>query len=101
ISSAGEFTLTATKTGGSASGESAPFRVAAGPAASLRLNSPGDIVAGGARAAYTVSRVDAYGNAVTSGSLTVHLFTSSDGANAAFYDAETGGNAITQVTIPD
>src|SRR5690606_15976584 len=103
---AGDWTITASD-GAPADGEAgiaaAVDELSVHPAAAVKLalSAPADITAGGARAAYTVSRYDAFGNAVTSGSLTVHLFTSSDGANAAFYDAATGGNAISQVTIPD
>ena len=64
----------------------------------LVLNAPADIVAG-QRAAYTVSRTDAYANAVTTGALTVYL--SVNGTTGTFYDAAVAGNTITSVVIPD
>lgn len=64
----------------------------------LVLNAPADIVAG-SRAAYTVTRTDAYNNTVTTGALTVYL--SNSGTTGLFYDASTNGNVITSVLIPD
>lgn len=64
----------------------------------LVLNAPADIVAGN-RAAYTVTRTDAYNNTVTTGALTVYLSTS--GTTGLFYDAATNGSIITSVLIPD
>lgn len=62
----------------------------------LTLNAP-DNFAPGNRAAYTVSRKDAYDNLITTGTTAVYLTVSS--ANGSFRDAATNGNAITNVTI--
>jgi len=64
------------------------------------LNNPGAITAG-ARAAYTVTRKDAFGNPVTIGTTIVNLSSSSTGVNKKFYDAASGGNIITSVTVPN
>ncbi|OGQ59521.1 MAG: hypothetical protein A3J24_08450, partial [Deltaproteobacteria bacterium RIFCSPLOWO2_02_FULL_53_8] len=68
------------------------------PTTSYTLTAPADITAGGSRAPYTVTRNNASGVA-TAGNETVYLYTSSDGANAKFYDAAENGNIITSVTI--
>ncbi len=62
------------------------------------LNNPGDITVG-TRAAYTVTRKDAYGNLVTSGSDAVHLYSNSSGTSTAFYNADPGGSTITSLVI--
>ena len=62
----------------------------------LTLNAP-DNFAPGNRAAYTVSRKDAYDNLITAGSTTVYLTVSS--ANGSFRDDATNGNTISSVTI--
>jgi hypothetical protein len=62
----------------------------------LTLNAP-DNFAPGNRAAYTVSRKDAYDNLITTGSTAVYLTVSS--ANGSFRDAATNGNTISSVTI--
>ena len=62
----------------------------------LTLNAP-DNFAPGNRAAYTVSRKDAYDNLITTGTTTVYLTVSS--ANGSFKDAATNGNTINSVTI--
>ena len=62
------------------------------------LNNPGNMTAG-TRLGYTVTRQDIFGNAVTVGSDTAHLYSNSTGATKAFYDASTGGNLITSITI--
>jgi hypothetical protein len=95
--------LTATGSGAGSSvadksGDSDAFTVQGGVATQLVLSSPADITAG-VRTAYTVTRKDLGGNeAVTNEALTVYLF--SNGTSGAFYDALTGGNAITTVSIP-
>jgi hypothetical protein len=63
------------------------------------LNDPGDTFTG-TRIGYTVSRENSVGGAVTAGPQTVYLYTNSPGP-ANFYDASSGGNQITQITIPD
>lgn len=69
-------------------------------ATKLVLNAPADIIRGGARAAYTVTLQDANSTAVpaAAGGQVVYLFAS--GSGGTFYDAATGGNTITSVTIP-
>ncbi len=74
------------------------FAVLAGPTAKLSLDDPGDMTAG-TRIGYTVTREDAYGNLVTSGSDTALLSSSSVGTSTRFYDAVSGGSVITSVTI--
>ncbi|MFA6519488.1 MAG: hypothetical protein WCT41_01535 [Candidatus Paceibacterota bacterium] len=73
---------------------------AAGAVAQFALNNPGDVAAG-ARIGYTVSRKDQYGNLVTAGATTAYLYSTSDGVNKKFYDAASGGSAITSIVIPD
>lgn len=72
--------------------------VNAGAVSQFTLNNPGNMGAG-ERLGYTVTRKDQYGNTVTSGTNTVYLYSSSGGANKRFYDAASGGNIITSVTI--
>ncbi len=72
--------------------------VGAGAISQFTLTDPGNIGAG-ERLGYTVTRKDQYGNTVLSGTSTVYLYSSSAGANKRFYDAATGGNIITSVTI--
>ena len=69
------------------------------PIASFSLNSPADFIAGATRAAYTVTRYDAYNNLVTTGSQVAYLYSSSTGANKKFYNAASSGSVITQLTI--
>ncbi|MBE0663945.1 MAG: hypothetical protein IH597_15920 [Bacteroidales bacterium] len=63
------------------------------------------IMAGGARAPYTVKRYDEFGNIVnkvvgnTDANEPVYLYSSSTGANKQFRDAATGGNIITLINI--
>ena len=66
--------------------------------AQFLLNNPGNMTAG-TRLGYTVSRKDAFGNNVTSGTDTVYLYSSSTGVNKKFYDAASGGNIITSINI--
>lgn len=56
-------------------------------------------IVAGTRGAYTVTRKDTFGNLVTEGSTTVYLYSSSTGANKKFYNAESGGSIITQISI--
>jgi hypothetical protein len=79
---------------------SAAIVVSPAPAAYFTLSSPADIIAGDSKAAYTVSRYDEFGNAVTAGSQNVYLYTSSTGSNALFYDGP-AGSVISQVQIAD
>ncbi len=53
----------------------------------------------GTRLAYTVTRQDQFGNLSSSGSNTVYLTSNSAGAAKKFYDAASGGNIITSVTL--
>lgn len=64
----------------------------------LTLNNPGDMSAGG-RVGYTVTRKDAYSNAVSTGAITVYLSHDSLGTSTSFYDASSGGNIITSIGI--
>ncbi|TAK05657.1 VCBS repeat-containing protein [Patescibacteria group bacterium] len=64
----------------------------------FQLTDPGDMTAG-TRLAYAVSRVDQDGDPVTTGSDTVSLYTDSSGSGPHFYDAASGGSAITSRTI--
>ncbi|UCD15472.1 MAG: DUF2341 domain-containing protein [Candidatus Omnitrophota bacterium] len=78
------------------------FTIADDPAAttgSYALTDPTDIIAGGARAPYTVTRYDLDGEPRISGVETVYLYTTSGSANARFYDAVTGGIDITDTGI--
>ncbi|MFA5854196.1 MAG: dockerin type I domain-containing protein [Patescibacteria group bacterium] len=74
--------------------------VAAAPVARLLLNNPGDMTLA-TRLEYAVTRVDQFGNFVTSGPMSVYLYSNSSGASKTFYDAATLGNTITSVTIED
>ena len=65
------------------------------------LNAPTDIIAGGARAPYTVSRYDIYNNLKTESAETVYLTSTSDGVNKGFYFESTDGIAMQSVTIAD
>ncbi len=62
------------------------------------LNNPGNMTAG-TRLGYTVTRQDIFGNTVTVGSDTAHLYSNSTGATKAFYDASAGGNLVTSMVI--
>ena len=73
---------------------------APGAVAQFLLDNPGDAAAG-MRIAYNVTRLDQYGNSVSSGATTVHLYSTSDGVNKKFYDAAIGGSAITSIVIPN
>ena len=65
------------------------------------LNAPTDIIAGGTRAAYTVSRYDVFDNLKTEGVETVYLTSTSDGVNKGFYFESTDGNAVESITFAD
>ncbi len=73
--------------------------VTAGSVSAFLLNHPGNVTAG-TRLGYVLSRADAYGNAVASGSTTAYLYSTSTGAHA-FYAASAGGSAITSVAVAD
>jgi hypothetical protein len=71
--------------------------VTPGPPTQLTLTDTTSVVAG-ARAAYTVTRRDAQGNAASPGTAqTVYL--TATGGGGAFYDAASGGSLVTIVTI--
>lgn len=72
----------------------------AGAVAQFSLDNPGDVAAG-TRIGYTVTRKDQFGNAVTSGATTVYLYSTSTGVNKKFFDAASGGSAITSIVIPN
>jgi hypothetical protein len=70
-------------------------------ATTLTLNDPGDVTVGN-RLGYTVSRYDAYDNAITAGELTVYLFQDDTvGTSTEFYDAASDGNTIDSLSILD
>ncbi len=93
--------ITATDHGGTKTGTSSGFSVAAGSVASFTLSDPGDMYAK-TRLGYTVSRQDAYGNPATTATTTVYFYTSSSGGTAKFYDDSLGGTVVTSVEIgPD
>ncbi|MFA6476083.1 MAG: dockerin type I domain-containing protein, partial [Candidatus Paceibacterota bacterium] len=48
-----------------------------------------------------ISRRDRLGNSVTAGSESYNLYSDSLGSNKKFYDAESGGNIVTEVLIPN
>ena len=71
--------------------------VTPGTPTQLTLTDTTSVVAG-ARAAYTVTRRDAQGNAASPGTAqTVYL--TATGSGGAFYDAASGGSLVTSVTI--
>ena len=71
--------------------------VTPGPPTQLTLTDTTSVVAG-ARAAYTVTRRDAQGNAASPGTAqTVYL--TATGSGGVFYDAASGGSLVTIVTI--
>ncbi len=73
---------------------------APGAVAQFTLDNPGDTAAG-LRIGYTLTRKDQYGNLVTAGATTAYLYSTSDGTHKKFYDAASGGSAITSLTIAD
>ncbi|MFZ2167662.1 MAG: MBG domain-containing protein [Minisyncoccia bacterium] len=73
---------------------------APGVVAQFAIDNPGDVAAG-SRIGYAVTRKDQYGNAVTSGATTVYLYSTSTGVNKKFFDAASGGSAITSIVIPN
>jgi hypothetical protein len=77
----------------------ASVSLVAGAASKLALNSPADITAGGTRATYTVTLQDGQGNTATAGVSGVSVTLSANGTSGVFYDALSGGNAITSVAI--
>jgi hypothetical protein len=71
-----------------------------GPITQLVLNHPGNMNEG-TRLGYTVSREDQFGNFVSASDTMAYLYTNSTSANAAFWNASTGGTQITSTTIPN
>jgi hypothetical protein len=72
--------------------------VSPGSLAKFILDDPGDVFAG-SRIGYTVSRADAFGNLISTGSTSIYLYSSSTGPAKAFYDAASGGIVITSVIV--
>ncbi|MFM8837948.1 MAG: hypothetical protein ACKOHH_04865, partial [Bacteroidota bacterium] len=70
------------------------------PVAAIRLalNNPADVVAGGTRASYRVTRMNSLGNPTGGSSLIVSI--TSIPSQGLFYDALNGGQLISQVVIP-
>jgi gliding motility-associated-like protein len=85
---AGNYTLTSVAT--------TTANIRSGATDAYSLNQPADITAGN-RAAYTVTRKDAYNNLAVAGNETVYL--SANNTGGKFFDAATGGNEITSVQI--
>ncbi|MCX5760855.1 MAG: hypothetical protein NTW72_05030 [Gemmatimonadetes bacterium] len=76
-------------------------RIVVGPAAAFSLEDPDNTnysIRAGGRQHYLIRRYDVAANPVNSGDQVVYLTSNSTG-NDAFYDAPSGGNVITQVTI--
>ena len=73
--------------------------VSAAPTSRFVLNNPGNMTAK-TRLGYTVSREDQFGNPVVSGSANVYLYSNSTGSYS-FYNAASGGSALTFVLIAD
>ena len=71
-----------------------------GTVAQFALNHPGNMNEG-SRLGYAVSREDQFGNFVSASGTTAYLYTNSASANAAFFNAASGGAQITSVTIPN
>ncbi|MGB7957381.1 MAG: YDG domain-containing protein [Minisyncoccia bacterium] len=71
-----------------------------GTVAQFALNHPGDMNEG-SRLGYAVSREDQFGNFVSASGTTAYLYTNSASANAAFFNAASGGAQVTSVTIPN
>ena len=72
--------------------------LAGGAIAQFTLNSPGPLAAG-QRVGYTVTRKDQYGNVSIQATSTVYLYSSSTSADKRFYNAASGGGAITSIEI--
>ncbi|MFN5045881.1 MAG: hypothetical protein ACK5EI_08065, partial [Bacteroidota bacterium] len=85
---AGNYTLTSVAT--------TTANIRSGATDAYSLNQPADIIAG-ERAAYTVTRKDAYNNLAVAGNETVFL--SANNTGGRFFDAAAGGNEITSVQI--
>jgi hypothetical protein len=92
--------LTLTDTGGTGLNVSSSRSLTFSPGATAQfaLSSLGEMSAG-TRQMYTVTRKDQFGNGATSGLTKVYLYTASASANAKFYEAASGGSAITFVDI--
>jgi len=71
-----------------------------GSVAQFSMDNPGNTAAG-SRLGLIITRKDQYGNLITSGITTAHLYSSSVGVNKKFYDASSGGTVITSVNFLD
>lgn len=71
-----------------------------GAVAQFALSSPGEMAAG-TRQEYTVTRKDQFGNPANTGLTKAYLYTASASANAKFYEASSGGSAISFVDLID
>ena len=76
----------------------ASITITAGTVAQFILNNPGDFYAK-SRLGYSVTRKDAFGNLVTTGTSTVYLYSSSSSSSKKFYSDSLGGTVITSITI--
>lgn len=69
-----------------------------GAVAQFTLSHPSSTGAG-VTAGYVLTRADQFGNLVISGTSTAYLYSSSSGVNKKFYDASSGGNIVTSVSV--
>jgi hypothetical protein len=95
-------TLTLTDTGGTGLdvSSSKTLTFAPGALAQFSVSSPGDMAAG-TRQALTVARKDQFGNGVISGLTVAYLYSASSNPNMRFYNAASGGSAITFMNLSD
>jgi hypothetical protein len=98
LKTSGSKTVTVTDTVSASITDSATVTVNPGPTAKYALTAPADIVAG-TRAAYTVTRYDAYDNLAVDGTERIYLTTNSESSAAAFKNAAQGGSTITSVQL--
>jgi hypothetical protein len=100
----GTYTITASDTTPSPDGangiidDTDSLQVTAGATTQFTINDVVSITAG-ERGAYTITRLDSFGNLATTGSDTVYLHSTSIGANKKFFDLAVGGNVITSIVI--
>lgn len=103
VLTAGSFSITVTNPGpGGGTSNIKTFDVnnLINPVTQLIFDDPGDMMIN-TRLQYTLTRKDALGNLVTSGSTTGYLYSTSKSSNKAFYDSESNGNIITSIVIPE
>jgi len=100
----GTYTITASDNASAPDGASgiadgtASITVTAGATTQFILSDPGDMYAK-TRLGYTVTRKDAFGNLVSTGSDTAYLYSSSTSSTKKFYDDATAGLVITSIDM--